>query len=435
MTVVERLLELAARQAQAAEVHLEESESRPIEFENNQLKYVNAKSRRALSLRVIHEGRLGFASTTDLAEPERLVERALESARFGQEAKFQFPAAMAFPEVAVYDPRVADFAVERGIELGREAIAAVLAEYPDVQCGADVAKWVGRTRVANTSGLDASSETTAFDCGLNALRVRDGSMLWVGEGDSSRALAPDFERYVAKMVADIRRAETECEAPSGTLPVLFTAKAVGLLLGMFQLAVNGKMVQKGASPLVGRLGEQIVDARVTLSDDGTRDYGDGSTVFDGDGVPTRRTVLLDAGVLRNYLFDLQTAGMLDAETTGNARRGFASMPQPDGTNLVLETGAERLDAMLAGIERGLLVDEVLGGGQSNVLAGEFSVNVGLGFLVENGEMLGRVKDCMVAGNIFEVFNRIRGIGDTQEVHGAIVAPPICFDAVHVAGAG
>ncbi len=79
------------------------------------------------------------------------------------------------------------------------------------------------------------------------------------------------------------------------------------------------------------------------------------------------------------------------------------------------------------------MDEVIGGGHSNVLAGEFSVNVSLGFLVEKGERVGRVKDCMVAGNVFDLFKQVRGLGDTQEIHGPVVAPPVCFDGVHVAG--
>ena len=431
--MVERVLELARRQAHAVEVCLEEGESRPIEFEHNKLKYINTKSYRALSLRLIREGRLGFASTTDLSAPERLVASALQSARFGQEARFEFPGQATMPEVAVYDRKVADFAVERGVELGRDAIDTVRAAYDDVQCSIDVAKWVGRTRIANTSSLDVTSDLTGFDCHLTGLRVHDGSMLWVGEGESSRRLVVDLERYVAKMLADIRAAETECEAPSGELPVLFTAKAVGLLLHIFQYAVNGKLVQKGASPLVGRLGEQILDERITLHDDGTVDYCDASCPFDGEGVPSRRTPLFERGVLRSYLFDLQTAGVMGAETTGNADRGFASLPVPDATNLVLEPGTESFDAMLAGIERGLLVDEVIGGGQSNVLAGEFAVNVGLGFLIDKGQRVGRVKDCMIAGNVFETFRRIRGVGDKQETHGSTIAPAICFDAVHVAG--
>ena len=435
MMAVDRLLELASRQADAAEVHLVESESRPIEFENNQLKYINTKSRRVLSLRVIHEGRIGFASSTDPAQTEQLVTSALESAQYGQEAKFAFPGAAAMPDVAVHDPRVVDFPVQRGIEMGRDAIDAVCAEFDDVLCGAEIATWVGRTRIANTSGLDAASDMTGLDCYLTGLRVRGDGILWLGEGDSSRALEANFERYVAKIVADIRAAETECAAPSGDLPVLFTAKAVGLLLQIFQTVVNGKLVQKGASPLVGRIGETILDERITLSDDGTVPFGDGSCPCDGEGVPSRRTPLFERGVLRNFLFDLQTAGMLGAESTANAGRGFASIPVPDATNLVLEPGDQSFEAMQAGIERGLLVDEVLGGGQSNVLAGEFSVNVGLGYLVEKGEIVGRVKDTMVAGNVFETFNRIRAIGDTQQTQGSIIAPAICFDAVAVAGAG
>ncbi len=431
---VEGLLDLARRQAQAAEVYLEESESRPVQFENNELKYVHTKSQRAASLRVIRDGRIGFASTTNLSQPEGLVSRAVESSRFGQEAKFSFPPAAAFPKVAVYDPAVAGFPVERGIELGRQAIGRVLAEFPDVLCGVEVGTWVGRSHLANTSGLDARQEATGFDSYLTALRVREGGLLWVGDGESSRALVANFDRYAAKVVSDIRRAETECDAPTGEFPVLFTAKAVELLVSIFQTLVNGKVVQKGASALGGRLGERVIDPRITLCDDGTRDYGDGSAASDGEGVPCRRTAVFERGVLRSFLFDLQTAGVLGAETTGNALRTFASLPHPDATNLVIDAGADGTEDLLAGIERGLLVDDVLGGGQSNVLAGEFSVNVGLGFLVERGEIVGRVKDCMIAGNVFEVFNRIRGVGNRQETHGAVVTPPLCFDAVAIVGA-
>jgi len=431
--VVDQVLDLARRKADSAEAHLIQTEARPVQFENNDLKYVHTKSSRVLSLRVIHGGRIGFASTTDLSEPERLVSQAIESAQFGQEAKFAFPAAAPCPSVAAYDPRVAEFPVERGIELGREAIAAVLAAFADVQCYVEVSKAVSVERLANTSGLDVQERTTGFDCGLTAVRVRDGGILWVSDGESSRALTANFARYTAKVIADVRRAETESPAPSGAVPVLFTARAVGLLLQLLETAVNGKLVQKGASPLVGRLGDQVLGTEITIYDDGTRPFGDGTAAWDAEGVPSRKTPVFERGVLRNYLFDLQTAGMLGAASTGNAGRGFAATPGPDATNFVLEPGSATFGELLAGIERGLLVDEVIGGGQSNVLAGEFSVNVSLGFLVERGEIVGRVKDCMVAGNVFDLFKRVRGMGREQEVHGPIVAPPVCFDSVHVAG--
>ena len=431
--MVERVLDLARRKADAAEVHLTESESRPIQFESNELKYVHTKSSRALSLRVIHNGRIGFASTTDVEQVEPLVERAIESAQFGQAARFRFPAPAACPKVAVYDPRVADFPVERGIQLGRDAIARVLAAFDDVQCYVEICKSVGTERLVNTSGLDARQQTTGFDCSLTAVRANDDGILWVSDGESSRSLVANLERYTDKVIADVRRSETAADAPTGARPVLFTARAVGLLLQLIEGAVNGKLVQKGASPLVGRLGDQVLDPRITIHDDGTRDYGDGSAPFDGEGVPARKTALFDRGVLRSYLFDLQTAGVHGSEPTANAGRDFATAPHPESTNTVVEPGTETFDGLLSGIERGLLVDEVIGGGQSNVLAGEFSVSVGLGFLVERGELRGRVKDCMIAGNVFDLFTRIRGIGRCQEVHGSAVTPAICFDGVHVAG--
>jgi len=429
----EQVVELARRRGDAAEVHLAESEARPIQFESNQLKCVHTKCTRAISVRLIRSGRIGFASTTDTSDPAGLLDRAAASAAFGQEAKFAFPGRSAYPNVAVYDPRVADFPIERGIELGREAIQQVLSQYHDVQCYVEVSKSVGAERLLNTSGLDVQTRLTGFDSSLTAVRVGEGGILWVSDGESSHALVADFPRYAAKVIADVRLAEREAPVPAGPRPVLFTARAVGLLLQLIESAVNGKLVQKGASPLTGRLGDQVLGADVTLYDDGTRDYGDGSAPFDAEGMPAQRTPLFERGALRNYLVDLQTAGMLELAPTGNAARAFAAPPRPEATNFVLEPGSDSFDGLLAGIDRGLLVDEVLGGGHSNVLAGEFSVNVGLGFLVEHGQVVGRVKDCMIAGNVFELFHRVRGIGSRQETHGSTVTPPVCFDGVHVTG--
>jgi PmbA protein len=429
------VLARASSKAEGAEVCVEESESRPIQFENNELKYVHTKARRGVSLRLIADGRLGFASTTDPEGMARLVEAALESARYGQEAKFTFPAQPVWPDVAVFDPRVAEFPIERGIELGRDAIDVVRGAFDDVLCNVEIAKQVNRIHLVNTSGLDVEQETTSFDCYLTAVRAREGSILWVSDGQSSRALEADMGRHAAKVVHDIRAAEHECDVAAGQMPVLFTARAMELMLGIFQTAVNGKLVQKGASPLVGRMGEALLDERVTIADDATRDYGECSSTCDGEGVASRRVPLFEKGVLKAFLYDLQTAGLVGAGSTGSAARPFTGQPGPDASNLVLEPGDASMADMLGAIDEGILVEEVLGGGQSNVLAGEFSVNVDLGFLIRRGEIVGRVKDCMLAGNVFDVFNQVRALGSEQEVHGSLVAPPVCFDAVSVSGAG
>ena len=117
---------------------------------------------------------------------------------------------------------------------------------------------------------------------------------------------------------------------------------------------------------------------------------------------------------------------MKAKSTGNGNRGFSSQPSPGNSNILVETGTMSLEAMIKDVKYGVLLDQVLGGGQSNVLAGEFSVNIDLGYLIENGKVVGRVKDCMCAGNVFEIFNTIIAIGDKAEWHGSTKGAPILF---------
>jgi PmbA protein len=429
---MEKILDLAGRSADAAEVLCVESESRRAEFENNRLKYITTKSVRGVGLRVICNGRIGFSSTTDLSRPERLVEHALESAKYGQEAKFEFPACSQPAAVGVYDPRVVDFPVEEGAKATEAAIGTILTAYPRAQCGGDVVKQVGKQRIINTSGLDISFEYTQFSCCTSALLVRDGNLLWVGDHESSCALLDVWEEQADKAIADIRSAEREVVPEPGTYPVIFTPDAIGSLLDTFEQGTNGKLVQKEMSPLTGKLGEQIVDNRITITDDATLDFAAGSCPVDDEGLAARRNVLIENGVLKQYLFDLQTAGMMNAAPTGNGMRGFQSQPSPGNTNLAVNAGDMPYEKMLVDMKRGLVADQLLGAGQSNILAGEFSVNVDLGYLVENGEIVGRAKDCMVAGNVFEAFNSIIALGDRSALKGSLKAPHFYFAGLNVA---
>jgi PmbA protein len=221
---------------------------------------------------------------------------------------------------------------------------------------------------------------------------------------------------------------------AGRMPVMFIPKALGLLLSTLIANINGKALQKGTSLLIGRVGEKILDERVTLWDDGLVDFAPASIPFDGEGMPCRRMPLFEAGVLRNFTFDLQTAGITGNASTGNASRSFASQPGPGGHNLRVAPGDVPYADMLADIKQGLIVYQFLGGGQSNVLAGEFSVNIDLGFLVENGRIVGRVKDAMLAGNAFDALKNIAAISRETEWRGSVELPYICFKELSVVGA-
>jgi len=215
--------------------------------------------------------------------------------------------------------------------------------------------------------------------------------------------------------------------------VIFIPEAMSNLLHAIQIGTNGKQVQKGASPLTDRIDEKLLDERISIWDDGTLDYGVGSAPFDDEGVQTQKTPLFETGVLKGFLFDLQTAGIMNAKPTGNGSRGYDSLPLPGNNNLVVSPGKLSLDNMIKSVKEGIIVHDVIGGGQSNLLAGDFSVNIGLGYKIENGEIVGRVKDTMVAGNVYDAFQNIVGLGaEVEEIEGTLRTPAFYFRELNVA---
>ena len=434
--IAQRILEQARKKADAAEVLYDEAESAGVRFQDNQLKTVSGSATSGVGLRVIHRGRLGFSCTNDLDSVDQLVANALDSAGFGQEARFQFPGAVTgAPEVKVYDAAAAELPMERAVEMMKGAVARVLERCPEAHCGGGVGREFGRSVLCNSAGLHHEEPSTHFAMGVSAFLVRGESFLWVDEGEDSCRFSADLMRHADKVVEWMRLSEREVKLGAEEMPVLFTPNALDFLLATFETNTNGKVVQKGASVLAKRLGERVLDPRVTLWDDPLADYRPGSMAVDDEGVPARRKAIFENGVLKEFLYDLQTAGHMGAQSTGNGVRGYSSAPAPGNANVRLAGGSTPYRKILSGLKRGLLIEAALGAGQSNVLAGAFSVNVELGFLVENGEIVGRVKDCMLAGNAFDAFNRIRDISAETEWHGSAELPYVCFESLSVAGRG
>jgi PmbA protein len=142
--------------------------------------------------------------------------------------------------------------------------------------------------------------------------------------------------------------------------------------------------------------------------------------------------LIQAGVVRNFLYDLQTAGLAKTNSTGSGNRSLAVQPSISISNLIIDAGDTTFEEMIRGIDEGLVVEELMGAGQGNVMGGDFSGNVLLGYKIERGKIVGRVKDAIVAGNVHQALKRIVSIGsEPRWVGGSIYAPPLCFDRLTV----
>lgn len=434
---MENILALAKKVADEAEVFLVSSKETPVGFEANRLKMLETREATAVSLRIVKDGRIGIASTTRLDDPQALVDMAVEAAQFGAEAKFVLPAAQRYPQIEVYDPEVETIAIEEMVEKGDSLIARVLSHTPELVCEAGVARSVGTVNILNSRGGQASYRKSFFTVAIEGTLIRDTDMLFVGEFDSSCKTIADFKPLADSVIEQLELARRTASVSTGKLPVVFTPKGVrSAFITPLALAFSGKMVLEGASPLVGKRGERLFDERLSLWDDATIHYRPASRPCDDEGVPSQRTPLIEKGVVAEFLYDLQTAAIAGSRSTGSGSRAGGGMPAPSVSALVIEEGDTAFEEMIRDMKEGLVVEILIGAGQGNVLGGEFSGNVLLGYKVENGEIVGRVKDTMVSGNIYDVLKELAAIGrEAKWVGGMLRIPALYVPALAVASKG
>ena len=191
-------------------------------------------------------------------------------------------------------------------------------------------------------------------------------------------------------------------------------------------AFNGKTVLEGASPIGSRLGQQIFDKKLWLWDDPTIAYRPGSRPIDDEGVPSQCTPLIERGRIANFLYDLQTAALAHTRSTGNGRRGGGGLPSPSPSAFVIGSGDATFEEMVQDMKEGLVIEQLMGATQGNILGGDFSGNVLLGYKVESGKIIGRVKDTMVSGNIYQILKKIIAIGSDARWVGSFLKTPYLY---------
>lgn len=428
------ILERAKKVAEEAELYIVTSESTPVVFETNRLKNIESKQSTIMALRVIKNGRIGYAVATGTDGGVKLVDDAVETAEFGQEAKFEFPKRTPYPMIDVFDPEVERVTLEHMIKLGDHLISRILSNTPELQCSVSVSKGTATVHIMNTRGGDALYRSTGFSFGMEGTLIRGTDMLFVGDSESSCHSLSNVNTVAGTVITQLERARDTATIATKTMPVIFTPDGVAsAIVAPLMSAFNGKVVYQGASPLAGRTGEVVFDAKLFLTDDATIPYRPMSRPCDDEGIPSQRTPLIEEGVVRNFLYDLQTAGLAHAKSTGNGARGRGSLPSPSPSAFVVTPGSTSFDDMVQDIKEGLLIENLMGAGQGNILNGDFSGNVLLGYKIENGKITGRVKNTMVGGNVYKMLKDIAAIGnDAKLVGGFLSTPSFYFPAVSVA---
>ena len=431
---MENILAQAKEVAEEAEVFLVSSEETPVQFEANRLKRIQSKQSSSITLRIIRQGKLGYATTTELGDSQSLVNMAVETAHFGMPAKFEFPSSGSYPKIEIFDPGVETVAIDEMIKLGEELITVVRGHTPDIVCWAEVSKGTGWVRMINSRGGQATYRKSIFSISTWGNLIRDTDMLFVGESESSCHPLSESKAVAEVVLQQLELAKNRASITSQLLPVIFTPRGVAsALISPLMVAFNGKTVLEGASPVGNKVGQPVFDEKLWLWDDPTLAYCPESRPCDDEGIPSQRTPLIEQGTIANFLYDLQTAALAHTRSTGNGSRNRGGLPSPSPSAFIIAPGDTTFDEMVNDIKEGLVIEQLMGAEQGNILGGDFSGNVLLGYKVEGGKIVGRVKDTMVSGNVYQVLRQITAIGNEAKwVGGFLNTPPLYCPSLSVA---
>src|ERR1700675_1725370 len=398
---------------------------------------------RSIGVRVFHGQRSASTYSSDFSREalDRMLKSALELAKITSEDPFSsIPDASQLGSLAsdldLYSADVYSLPGEERINYARRAEKAALDYDPRIKNseGGSFDAATGHKVLANSHGF--VGEYRRSYCSVSAVPIaqtEDGAMqrdYWYSVARTLTKL--DAPEKVGRIAAErtLRRLGAR-KAKTAQVPIIFDPMVATSILEHIFEGINGDSVYRGASFLAGKLGQKIAGDNVTIIDDGTIRGGFGTSPFDGEGVPTRRTVVIENGVLASYLMNTYTAKKLGLKTTGNASRGLAGTPGIGPGNYFLQGGKRTPKQLISEIKEGLYVTEFLGHG-ANLVTGDYSRGAS-GLWISGGEFAYPVEEITVAGNLKEIFFNISEIANDLEFRGSVASPTLRIDGLTVGG--
>jgi len=440
--MIDRVLESARARVDGADALWRREEQTAVTFESGRLKSVGIAEEAGRNLRVLAGGRMGVAGTTGAKpDPAELVARARASAELGElvDLAFPNPSPQSLTPIPTFFDRTANASLAELIRMGRLLVERLAR--PECQVNVSVQREVADTAVGNTAGARGEYRATGIGVTAEITRIAGDDVLmiydqYVGADLPSDA---DLETLVRSIETRLTAALKIVTPPDGALPVVFTPAGLAAVVLPLEQALSGKTVLQGSSPLAGKVGETLFDPRLSIFDDPLTPGRPSSRPIDDECVPSQATGLVEHGVVGRFVYDLETAARAKTQSTGNGRRGVFGKPQIRYTNVLFRGGDDARPGqqalgggLIADLQDGLIVDDLIGVGQGNVISGAFSHPVGLAYRVQRGEVTGRVKDAAVAGNAYDLLKRIGGFGNDGRWLGSRFSPSLLLEGVSVA---
>ena len=410
-----------------------------INIENWDLQDITQENLTASSLRVIKNGKLG--SNTTLGESVKvkksLIDGAEESAEYGEETDIVFST----ETIDELDPEARDkykkADAEKIFEFISEVTDYIKSKDEDIVLDLNLNKKLEKVKIDTSNKGDLKEELVNFHFDFGAPIPGGGSTLY-RSFNQEKMFSEIPKQEIDEFLAEYKNTYEVSTPKTAKMDVLFSPRALYFFFISLKSGISGRTIFQGTSPLMDKLDQKIFSEKININDKPQMKNAASRRFFDDEGIPTSKKEIIKNGVLKNYIYDLEYANKLGEKAAGNGLKralfggGISTPVSPNFVNPVLEPGDKSKKDLLESMDEGILVESVIGFHSSNYEQGHFSVQA-QGFHVKNGELQGRLQDVMIAGNIYEDFSEIKGVGDEIYPNMKGYAPYILVDNVSVTG--
>lgn len=435
-----KLFDHICSQVDDAELYIKRDDIVSIDIKQGVVKAVDGKNIAGLSLRMNKAGKAGTAVSTSL-EDKSIVERAIISSQYQTGDLFSFKH-IPSETVVCFDEVLVQKTSEELIHLGKNLNDRIKAIDDTITFSISVVRTISDVSIINTAGLDDRYNKSQLTISITTMSEAGFVQATITESYSKFFEISDDQ--LKELIHKHRISAHVYEVETARMPVVFSGRAMGSLMIRLLAGVNGEFISKGVSPLANKLGSKVASNILSVTDEGRLSHGFQTMKFDDEGIPTQQTKIIEKGELKNFLVSVSTEEKLEGSATGNAQKKtmfsneIEDQPAIDSTNFMIEPGITSDDEIIKGISHGIYVDSVMGTHTGNIPAGEYALNVSIGYLIKDGKLVGKVVDSMVSGNIYEDLFKVEAVGKKLELMNVVFypmgySPMVKFSDINVIG--
>ncbi|MBR0057783.1 MAG: TldD/PmbA family protein [Methanobrevibacter sp.] len=430
--IADKCVKEVEKLSDAWEIYIANTESIEVESKKDILSFAKEEIDSGVGIRIIKDGKIGFAYTSDLDKIPQTAKKALDNAKLNKvDENYEFASVEKVSDVkGTYDKKYDDLSLDECCEFLENIIERAKENKCDISStGFSASK--GEELILNSNGVSIYDEGTGFSGGLSVNIEKDGQIATAYDYTASRHLNLEYEKLtddVCKLAHDSlnpKSIETkDCD-------VILDYYAASGLLSTFIQGFNSENVLRGRSILHDKIGSEITNTDLSIIDNPLLEGGMGTAKADGEGTASKKTVLVEDGILKSFLYDIYTANKAGEESTSNGYRGsYLTTPDVSPSNLEFDF---KTHVGLDEIDSGIITTSVLGAHTANPISGDFSVEANNAFIIENGEITDSVKKAMISGNIYELMGSCEGVKSEIKQKGSFIIPKILVHDLKVIG--